>query len=171
MTIRSDIRAALIAAITPAVTPVPVVGPRDWPEKPDRLPMVILQSPPHERAQALVKGPPSYETRAIFPVTIRVAKQTIADADAALEALIEQVKVGIFQWLPFQQLVEQIASVETRTVITSEGAYQIGEAVILLECEFPEFYSPAPGAALTEFQGTVADQTTGETLETFDLHL
>jgi hypothetical protein len=170
MSIRADIRAAIINAILTAPTDAggAVFGPRAWPDSIARLPCVIVQSPPHERAVALIKGPPSYETRAIFPITVRVASQQIADTDAALESLIVQIKEAIFANLEFLSLIEQVASVETRTVITDEGQYQIGEAVMLLECEFPEFYQPAPGIPLAEIQATIP---VGDNTVSFDLKL
>lgn len=166
---RSDIRAAIVAALQAGVVGVPIVGPRDWPDTPDKLPLVIVQSPPHEKKTVLVKGRPEYETRGIFPITIRVARTTIQDADAALETIITQAETALFSWLPFQDLIEQVATVETRTVITAEASHHIAEAVMLLECEWVEFFSPSPGFTITEYQGTIADQTTGKTLGTFDV--
>lgn len=169
---RAAIRDALRLAIKGNTAAADAVyGPRDWPERPDRLPMIIVQSPPHERAQAIVKGQPSYETRAIFPVMVRVAAKTVGDVDTALEQLIGQTKAAVFSWLPFQQLVEQVASVETRTALTAEADYHLGEAAILFEAEFPEFYYPAPGVPLAEVQGTLTDQTTGTTVGSFDVIL
>ncbi len=169
---RSQIRDALRLAIKGNTTAGDAVfGPSAWPDRPERLPVVIVQSPPHERAQAIVKGQPSYETRAIVPVIARVAAKSVGDVDAALETLIGQIKAAVFQWLPFQQLIEQVASIETRTAITAESDWHIGEAVMLFECEFPEFYYPAPGVPLAEIQGTLSDQTTGTTVDTFDVQL
>lgn len=171
MSIRNDIRAQMIAAIQAATT-ASVVGPRNWPDDAAKLPtagLIIVQSPAHETSKALVVGPPSYETHAIFPVTVRVARQAVSDADGALQALVDQIRAGIFSWLPFQQLIEQVATMETRSAIAAEGQFQVGEAVILFETVFPEFYSPAPGIPLAEIQGTVKDQVTGVTLETFDV--
>lgn len=173
MSIRTDIRDQMIAAIK-AVTTAPVVGPRNWPDDATKLPatgLIIVQSPAQESTKALVVGPPSYETHAIFPITVRVARTAVSDADAALQALVDQIRAGIFSWLPFQQLIEQVATIETRSAIAAEGNLQVGEAVILLETVFPEFYAPAPGVTLAEVQGTVADQTSGTTLATFDLKL
>jgi len=170
---RKQIRSAILGAIQAANTAAGtrVFPPRDLPTDPKIMPCVIVSSPPRERAQSLVKGQPSFETTGLFPVTVRVAAQTIESIDDQLETLIVQIKGAIFSYMPLIDLIERVAFVETTTELISEGSNKIGQANIVFACEFPEFYSPAPGVPLTEFQATITDQVTGVQLGSFDLKL
>ncbi|TMV61504.1 hypothetical protein FGG78_35155, partial [Thioclava sp. BHET1] len=119
-----------------------VIGGRIYPDKAELLPRIIVQSPPHERKRAIIKGPPSFETRTIFPITLRVKGKTYSAADDTLEARISKVEIAVFSWLPFQELIEYVVSVGTRRTVAAEGEYHVGEAVMLLELEYPEFFDP-----------------------------
>lgn len=173
MSYRQQIRSALIAAITVGQTSAgaSVFGPRDWPTTPDRLPCIIVSSPPRERAENLMRGQASYETVCLFPVTARVAGRTIESIDAQLETIIAQIKSAVFSNLALLDLIERVVFIETTTTLTSDSNNQIGEAVMVFGCEFPEFYNPAPGVPLVEFQGTLNDQTSGDQIGSFDLKI
>lgn len=163
--VRNQIRAAIQAATTAAGTRV--FGPRDLPTEPNLMPCVICSSPPHERAVSLVKGQPYFETTAYFPVTVRVAAQSVDSIDAQLETLIIQIKQAVFSYMPLLDLVERAVTVDTTTALLSEGENKIGEANLVFGFEFPEFYQPAPGVPLTEIQGAVTDANTGTDLGEF----
>ncbi|HET6606742.1 MAG TPA: hypothetical protein VFG62_08750 [Rhodopila sp.] len=168
---RQQIRSAILAAIQAANTAAGtrVFGPRDLPTDPKIMPCVIVSSPPRERSESLVKGQPSFETTGLFPVTVRVAGQTIEAIDAQLETLIVQIKTSVFSYMPLLDLIERVTFMETSTELLSEGTNQIGQANIIFACEFPDFYYPAPGVPITEFQATITNQATGAQLGSFDL--
>jgi len=165
--IRNAIQAAIQSAATAAGTRV--FGPRELPTDPSMLPCVIVSSPPQERAQSLVKGQPSFETVAYFPVTARVAAQTVESIDAQLETLIVQIKQAVFAYQPLIALTERAVSVDTSTALLSEGQYKIAEANIVFAFEFPEFYSPSvsAGTPLTQISGSVTDQASGSPIGSF----
>lgn len=163
---RAQVRDAILAAIRAGNTLAgkAVFGPRDWPTAASRLPCVIGETPPRERMTAIVKGPPFFETRAVIPVTARVKGNTVTDVDTQIETLVAQIKAAVFAWQPLRDMIEQIASVEIHTELTSEAREHLGEVSFYFEVEFPERYEPAQGVPLSGVDITVTDQTTGDTL-------
>lgn len=170
---RVQVRAAIAQAILGANTlaGTSVYGPRDWPTAINLLSCVIVQPPPRERMESLVRGAPSFTTTALIPVTARVSGTTIAAVDSQIETLLTQIKGAVLSSNALYALIQQVALIETQTVLTAEGQHQIGELGIIFACEYPEFFDAAPGVLLTEFQSTITDQTSGETLATFDAKL
>lgn len=156
---RRQIRNAILAAIQKAETAAVsrVFGPRDLPTAPNMMPCIIVSSPPRERSESLVKGQPSYETTGLFPVTARVAAKDITKADEQIEELVTQIKVAVFSYRPFLDIVERVTFVETSTELLSEGENKIAQVNIVFACEYPEFFYPAPGVPLQGIEGTIAE--------------
>lgn len=125
---------------------------------------MIGETPPRERMAAVAKGPPFFETRAVIPVTARVKANNVTDVDTQIETLVNQIKVAVFGSQPLRDLIEQIASVEIHTELTSEAREHLGEVSFYFEVEFPERFLPAGGVPLTGVDLAVTDQSTGNTI-------
>jgi hypothetical protein len=161
MLYRSVVRDAIVTALIRAQTAAGsnVFAPRDWPETPVQLPTLIVTMPA-ENKQSWGPNGPKFTTTATIVVLGRLLGTTEMDAEAKLEALIEQIQNAVLPDFNVLALIQEFSSVDTQISITDDGEDQIGEASVSFGCVFPEIFYPGTPQPLTSIEMTLTTQGT-----------
>src|SRR5574337_900841 len=120
MSVRRELRLALVQALTAAVPGVTIKSPGDWPTAPANLP-ALLVSTADERKQSVNKGLPEFTTTLSLVVDGRVQAATAEAAQDAIEQLAYQVENAVLTCWQLGTRVQQFAGVHTRLEVTADG--------------------------------------------------
>lgn len=127
----------------PTIAGANVFAPRDWPTKPDGMPIVLVQAP---REEKVGQGRSGY---AIFEciVTVRVIGRVYAKAGAgeagaiaalaAVGQLKRQIEVAVIENALLRAAgVQAFAKVRSVADVKAEGEFHFGEVVMEFDLEF-----------------------------------
>jgi hypothetical protein len=161
---RDQVRDAMVSALIEANTAAgtKVYAPKNWPETPQQLPVLIV-SIPTEQKQSWGPNGPKFTTTAHIVVLGRVTGSTAMDAEAQLDILAVQVQNAILLNLNVYALVQNFSTIQTQISITDQGELQIGEISVDFAAEFPEVFAPGVGP-LVSIGGTIATPGTDQLL-------
>ena len=130
-----------------------VFEPRAWPSRPEDLPMLLLQTP-GDRKVSMFPGQPVFTTTITLVVVGRVASLNEIDANQALDTLAGQIEDALLVSPQIAAAVQQFSTIETKTVVSADGKYFIGEIGMTLEIVVYQAFGPS-GDPLTNVTGTI----------------
>jgi hypothetical protein len=149
-----QIRLAAIAALDPAAFPgVTVESPGDWNTPPESLPAILLRCA-DDNKESITKGQPEFTTTVAIEISVRVAANTAADAQDAIEALVYSIETALLTNYDLIKIINQVASVSRKMQISAEGRVHFGSASMRFDFEVPEMFEPTDfnvPPALTSF--------------------
>jgi hypothetical protein len=154
MLARRQIRLAALAALTgPAFVGVTIESPGDWSTPPEALPAILLRAT-DDRKESIAKGQPEFTTTISIEIGVRVGDIDPAAAQDAIEALCYTIEMALLTNTALISIVNQVASVDTKVEISSDGKIHFGGATMTVNFEVPEMFDPfatTPPPALTSF--------------------
>ena len=140
MLARRQLRLAALAALTgDQFAGITIESPGDWSTPPDAMPAILLRAA-DERKESIAKGPPQFTSTIGIEIEARVSGKTAAAAQDSIEALCYTIEMALLTNYDLMRLVSQVASVDSRTEVTSEGRIHFGGARMLFSYEVPEMF-------------------------------
>jgi hypothetical protein len=154
---RAQLRELAVAALQAADTLAgqAVYTAKNFPAKPDKFPMLVVQSP-IEHKDGLVRGVPQFNTVVTLAVNARIGGTSAQVMETQLDLLCTQVEAALLCSHDFMAPVQQVVSVDTQFGVFAEGEVLVGEAQVVLGCEVFQLYEPGPGIPLAEI-GLIID--------------
>ncbi len=143
---RRQVRLAALAALNGANLGATIDSPGDWSTPPDRLPAILLRAP-SDRKESVAKTQPEFTTTVALEIEARVGANTAEAAQDRLESLGAAIEQALFTNHDLIALLQQVASVDTRTEITAEGRAHIGMLKMVVDLELFEAFDPFAVAA------------------------
>ena len=154
MLARRQIRLAALAALTGAsFTGVTIESPGDWSTPPEALPAILLRAT-DDRKESITKGQPEFTTTVSIEIDARVGATDPSAAQDAIEAICYSIEMALMTNYALISIVNQVASVDTKMEISSDGKIHFGGARMTVNFEVPEMFDPfetTPPPALTSF--------------------
>jgi hypothetical protein len=143
---RRQIRLSALAAIVGANiqnvgAPVTIESPGDWTTPPEVLPAILLRAP-GDRKESKHRGQPQFDTTVTIEIEARVQALTAMDAQDAIEDLCLSIEQALLTNYDLISITQQVAAVETKTEITSEGREHFGGAMMHFVFECFESFDP-----------------------------
>lgn len=140
MLARRQLRLAAVAALTgDQFAGIAIDSPGDWATPPDAMPAILLRAA-DERKESIGKGAPQFTSTIGIEIEARVRATTAAGAQDAIEALCYAIEMALLTNYDLMRIVNQVASVDSRTEVTSEGRTHFGGARMLFSYEVPEMF-------------------------------
>ncbi len=151
MLARRQLRLAALDALNAVKTSAQIAvidSPGDWNTPPEKLPAILLRNG-REQKVSITKGMPEFTTTVTLEIEARVDADTAAVAQDCIEALGYLIENTLLCDYSVISMVNQVASVESETEITSDGRRHFGAMKMAVSFEMPEMFDPteAPVAA------------------------
>lgn len=145
---RRQVRLAALAALQGANLGATIECPGDWTTPPDILPAILLRTP-RDRKESIARSQPDFTTTVTLELEARIEASSAVAAQDAIEALGYNIEQALFTSVGLIALLQQVASVDTETEISSDGRRHLGGIRMTIALELFEAFEPAPGIALT----------------------
>lgn len=154
----------LLAANTLAGTSV--YAARDWPITEVQLPSIMVKAPTENKESLGRAGVPKFNTTSSIAVLMRATGASSAAVETTLSQMCDQAQTALLRaGQPLQLMVQQFRSVDTEIRTSSEGNAPLGDALMIIACEFYEEFDalPADGQALSQVGITIPPPNAGAT--------
>lgn len=116
-------------------------SPGDWNTPPESLPAVLIRNGT-EHKESVAKSQPEFTTTAVIEIEARVSGATASAAQDAIEALVYAVENAVFTNYSVVGMVQQVASVDSETDISSDGKVHFAGVKLTMRFEMFEVFDP-----------------------------
>lgn len=125
---------------------VNIESPGDWTTPPSKLPAILMRSP-SDRKESIAKTSPEFTTNVIIEIEARDDAKNPEEAQDNIEDLCFKIEQALLTNYGLIRLINQVASVDTKTEISADGKIHFGAAMMIFTFELPEMFEP-----VTQFQ-------------------
>lgn len=140
MLARRRVRLAALAALTgDSFIGVTIDSPGDWNTPPEGVPAILLRAP-DDRKESIGRGAPQFTTSCSVEIEARVGAVTEGEAQDAIEALCFSIEMALLTNDALIRIINQVASVDTRTEVSADGRIHYGGARMVFVFEMPEMF-------------------------------
>lgn len=141
MLARRQIRLAVVDSLKRGMPNVTIESPGNISTPPERLPAILVRNG-SERKTSITKSMPEFTTTLGIEIEARVKGGTPAAAQDAIEELGNLIEWTLFTDYELIRIINQIASVDTSTEVSSEGKEHFAGIRMSLAFEVPEMFDP-----------------------------
>lgn len=129
---------------------------RSWPLKPDALPAIQLQVLA-DHAESWGRNAPGFTRTAGLLVVARISFGVPSEGENLLDAFCEQIELTLMQDTALQQMIQQVATIETEQAFDSTAGVNVATARLRFDLEYGEVFEPS-GVPLTEINLAIANE-------------